>query len=584
MSSTNNTLVLMQYLYQDIQYFIVSRNNKIFAVCYEKDKIRINFKPYEKDLALKVYSSFLIDEKSSVKVDNIKIKNHQYSIFYDPKHRNYYWKNKNSEFESNPLDNAILNMKYNNQTAIHYSKKGDSKELSSDKFFKKIVTFGCSTIIVFALATMALIPSSQSINISYEQDGKVLFNQEFFDLSEDEKSSKYKEMLDKKSEKTAVYDSEIIADSINKNENLSNEEKEFLSYFSPILEEHKEYIDFNFLTVRLNTLNILYPQINMSSISGEYDEFNNVISMFNYDDQIVSNFQETNKLDLTHEIGHVFSPNNSGLLHECSNEAWARSVNDKLYLENKVSSESYTKNKDGNYVLQGGGYQGFIPFYYILTEFMTPEEILQFQYSSDISIIGNALINIDKEYGNNKDTKKITERAYSLLSRMDNKFKNQSDLYSKDDYNYILKELNYYYKVKNGQDLYDDLNMFVLLNSIPLYDGFLKEVDLSYYQENDIEKRKQIFSQIIREELAKNTNLTIDKNFDINNYLVSYPDIFLKKSTNNNVIIYINNIPISQGNNEQKKEASFELEITPEIYQKFEKMCIERNLDMENNR
>lgn len=55
MSSTNNTLVLMQYLYQDIQYFIVSRNNKIFAVCYEKDKIRINFKPYEKDLALKVY-------------------------------------------------------------------------------------------------------------------------------------------------------------------------------------------------------------------------------------------------------------------------------------------------------------------------------------------------------------------------------------------------------------------------------------------------------------------------------------------------------------------------------------------------
>ena len=136
MEFTNTTQILIQYVYEGIQYYIVYRDNKIYAVCYDDKKVRVNFKDNEKDIALRVFSSFLVDDKISVKVDTAIVNNNEYIIFYDSKHRNYYWKNKNIEIKNNPIDNIMLNMKYNNQSVVHYSKNNNLEEKSANKFFK----------------------------------------------------------------------------------------------------------------------------------------------------------------------------------------------------------------------------------------------------------------------------------------------------------------------------------------------------------------------------------------------------------------------------------------------------------------
>ena len=50
MEFTNTTQILIQYVYEGIQYYIVSRDNKIYAVCYDDKKVRVNFKDNEKDI------------------------------------------------------------------------------------------------------------------------------------------------------------------------------------------------------------------------------------------------------------------------------------------------------------------------------------------------------------------------------------------------------------------------------------------------------------------------------------------------------------------------------------------------------
>ena len=97
-----------------------------------------------------------------------------------------------------------------------------------------------------------------------------------------------------------------------------------------------------------------------------------------------------------------------------------------------------------------------------------------------------------------EDNDKFKERAYGLLSKLDNKFENQESIYFSDVACYALKELDYYYKIKNGKSIYDDLNMFLLTNTIPYYNKFLEKNDPSFYKQNNIEEREKIFLQINR--------------------------------------------------------------------------------------
>jgi len=590
MTSINTIQILIQYSYKNKTYFIVSRDSQLYALCYENEKARLNLTHSEKDLVLKVFSSFLVDEKASVKVDNINIDNNEYIIFFDTKHNNYYWKNKIPELKNTPTVNTLLNLKYNNHNEVYYSTQNSSEKILSKKFIKKIIIFGCTVIIAFSAASMPLIPSSQSIRISYEENGKIIFNEDFFELSEEEKDSKYKEMLydmqDSESSNSflsnlfkqnielhAEYNSQILKEAINQNPNLSSEEKDFLYNILPLLEEHKEYIDFNFATVRLNTLRFLYPQLNPGDISGEYDEFHNTVSFFNYDNKTISNFTQADKLTATHEIGHIFSPSSSGILHECSNEAWSRASIDKLNSENKISTRSISQNEDGTYSLKGGGYPGFMPFYYILTEFMTKEEILQYQYSGNINIIANALIRIEEQYESSNNIDKSKERAYSLLSKLDSRLDNQADIYLPNVSSYALKELDYYYRLKNGKSLYDNLNTFLIATNISLYEKSLEQNYLSYYTQNHISEKKKAFFKIVQEELIKKYNLNNNVVIDFDLFLISPPDVFFNNS-NNSMHIYINKIPLNR-NGEYPEEVSLDLEITEDIQKRFEVMCNE---------
>jgi len=77
-----------------------------------------------------------------------------------------------------------------------------------------------------------------------------------------------------------------IINSIEGNNNISDEEKEFFKSFAPAIEKNIDVIDVNVLSDRLNTISVNYEyneneNINGYKIGGEYSVVDNLITMYN---------------------------------------------------------------------------------------------------------------------------------------------------------------------------------------------------------------------------------------------------------------------------------------------------------------
>lgn len=94
----NKFQILIKYNYRKKEYFIILRDNEIFFVCYDNKELKFELDKEESILASKVYSAFLVHEDKSIKVDQIKINNSEYCIFYDMQSGNYFWNNSSSYY------------------------------------------------------------------------------------------------------------------------------------------------------------------------------------------------------------------------------------------------------------------------------------------------------------------------------------------------------------------------------------------------------------------------------------------------------------------------------------------------------
>lgn len=493
----NKFLILIKYNYRKKEYYIILRDKKILFACYDNKQIRLDLNKEESNLSSKVYSAFLVNEDKSIKVDQIKINDNYYNIFYDVKSGNYFWNNTNNNYE----DNITLNIKYNHQSNIIYALKDNKNNpKSKPKVYNKLIMYGTTVIIATALAFINPLTLSRSDEIS------TLNNQEI--------ASQIQEFTqDTPSEnKSPKYDWNKIEIAIERNDNLSNEEKKLLYNLKFLFDVHYAHMDLSLIESRLSTLSIKYNKDGMkNSIAGTYNPTDNVIELYCYpqeDDE--HTFKNTDKITFIHELLHVFqrSDKNCAILSEASNELEARNLVEILEDKNIIEKDSHVKGENEDIRIFGNGYSNVIPVYYILTQFMTYDEILDFQYNGDMKVIANALSRWSSK-----------EEAYELLTKIKtNSFDSFED---ENERRKIYKELNNYYKKLTGKNLYDDLEFAMIIDYLNL------DFD---YDDLVLSEREKAFTEIIRKTLIEKGEIHSEDKIDIyyNGDYFAYKNIFFK--------------------------------------------------------
>ena len=203
----NKFEILIRFSYLEKEYYIVSKENKIYFVCNDNNEIKFKLSNEEKRVSLTVYSAFLVSKENAIQVDRIDINNRDYNIFYDKESGNYFWKRVNNVDDDNAEDNVYLNIMYNHQNPIMYM--SDKHKINfKNKIFTKLVIFGTAILVAVGAATINLETLSSNYEIADLYNDVESTTQDLDDINE--------------------YDWNRIKKIIDQNSNLQDDEKEFL--------------------------------------------------------------------------------------------------------------------------------------------------------------------------------------------------------------------------------------------------------------------------------------------------------------------------------------------------------------------
>lgn len=568
----NKLEIIIRYTYKEKEYYIVLKDKKIYFVCSDNSKIKFELDDGEKYLALKVYSTFLANKEDAIKVDKIKIHDRKYDIFYDKKSRNYFWYNLKNISDDNTEDNIYLNMMLNHQDPIVYVTQNKKTNLKQ-RVFTKLILFGTTTIVAFcsAIINPATLASDYKVSDEYSNEllnGIQSSNQEVISETQKVAHNTVDEV------ESHVYDWDRIKKAIEQNNNLSNEEKDFLYNLKFVFDAHHDYMDLKLIEQRLRTFTIdykdeIYITKSGNFIGGGWSSADNSITLWPtaklYNSGEKHNFKTTDKGSLIHEILHMFQEEekNCSKLYEPSTEYEARNIFEVL-IDKKIIDYNQN-NVDDERIRYGNGYDSVLPVYYILTKFMTNEEILKFQYTGDMEYIAQALTRYGTE-----------EEAYELLTKIKTTdFYDLGDEENGENKRAVYKKLNDYYIKANGKNIYDDLEMAAIIDSASL--------EWNFYYDEIMLKSIESFEETIKNEFIKNGIITSEDNVGIviNLFDFNYNNDLFFGNYREGITIYPELI-IRNGENKEYKFLAVQL--TEEMQQEFEKIYQRKIKDMEIDR
>ena len=259
-----------------------------------------------------------------------------------------------------------------------------------------------------------------------------------------------------------------LAQSLAENPYLTQEEKDFISKFQLGINEDNEYINLDMIYDRFRTLKISYEKDaetekkdNYMILAGTYNEIENQITMNGAYD-----FQEADKKDLAHELGHVMQESSQRYIMELINEMYTREKLRKLKENGTLEPELFedSTNSNSNF---GNGYSNHIYIGYIFASLMDEETLKKYQYSCNDKLLADKLVQIDKSVPQDV----ALSNAYQLLESIDrlrvwNSEKNIFEINPEAEEE-CREKLNYYYLQKTGKNIEEDLNCVIYK---PYYD------------------------------------------------------------------------------------------------------------------
>ena len=327
------------------------------------------------------------------------------------------------------------------------SKKEDKLYISKYvKFKKKIIP-------ILISSTMALTPIIDAIVLGAQGRKEEKVSKE---------SSSNMNQFFEKFEREFHYDYSKIEQAIDSNDNLADEEKDYLKKYKIVFDQDHAYMDLELIESRLETLKINYNNEyesdetqNYSLLAGTYNEETNEITMNG-----ANEFESVNKADLAHELFHVWQNGSQRYIMELINEGYKREKLREMKDSEILSEEDFSENI-GEYSNFGNGYDQHMYIYYILASMIGEDAIKEYQYSCDDEVIVSKLCKIDKNFEPN--IKK--QNAYKLLRSIDDlrvwDEKKQEYTINPEAEEKCKKRLNYYYSQKNGINIEEDLNCVI---------------------------------------------------------------------------------------------------------------------------
>lgn len=465
----------------------IKENGKLIPVSSEDDKRLVSF----------VLDNLVPDLKDSIRVSEISLGEEIYEVFLDKKRAMYFFYEKDDNKLSLPKQEVldVLNLLYNDhkieayleedkdEWALRAERDWNNRNLELEeelrankpvpkkkpKFYTRFVRIG-SGFLAINIALGLVIPKDKRWKFEYA-------------LRE---PYSYSDNISK-----TEFSKEGIVSAIANNPNFTAEEKEFLSNLGDVLEENKDYIDYDEVVKNLSEMYFVDKRnIFSDSTVATYTfagSFKNMITRYGTYYEVSEKVQQLTDL---HEVGHgltnhseasalptpigetisgieSMSAFNIPILNEIVNELFAREY--YHYLTYKPGTST--------------GYESYMPALYGLCEIIDSEVIREFKFQSDARILVKALREIDgdedRAYGfltlfNTLSAyKEIISKYASLFDILyDSKLtkENYLDLmYRKvfDAYLAIGDEIKYYYEAKFDRKIDTDLMMGAILYRTP---------------------------------------------------------------------------------------------------------------------
>lgn len=455
--------------YNNKTFYITKIDNKIHFLKREISSNEIsNVSDKEFDIVKEIYNKLLINKNTSIFLKNMQVNNNEYSLYYDRNSRNYFWYPQSGVY--NAHDNQYLNFQYNHQPGIIYNNNNNEQE--NDKFYHRFETIGKKIVLVLISASLC---GTMILGQIRGFDEGIINNV----LTSYSQNAKYVEQRE--------YNYEDIKNALEENQNIGQEEKEFLYKLKFIFDENHQYMNLNAVIEKLKTLEIVYEDVIVANhlfpTEGSYNIKTNKITCYSKD------FKNTSKAIFLHEFLHVLQDNSSHFMLELSNEFFTRETIMKLYTSGLIKQEELVKtetlqrienlnlksptteeswlhyiNMDDGF---GNGYVNYVGMYYVLANIL-PEDVLRnYQFNTkNIDLLATALTELDHNSENQEDALK---KAYDLIECINN-----SRIYNQEkgrieyawDLTDCFKKLDYYYFQAKGISVYDDLELVPVLNDM----------------------------------------------------------------------------------------------------------------------
>lgn len=487
------------YFLHNGEKIIISKKDDKYTF---KKESNTEFTQEEKELLKNVNNLLTIKKESSRFIKKIRLSK-TYDLYYDTKSRNYYWIPEDNIYDEK--DNRILNFQYNHQEEILEFE--NYPNIEDSKFYKKILNFGKKSLVLFLASSIALsmnfptkkndeaIETTPEQTISYEETilNETIPSTENIIIEETiPEESVVEEIVPEEAvpEETQVdeiiyiYDFKDVEEAIDRNPNLTEEEKNIIKSTKFIYDENYMYMDMELVLSRLETLKIIYDyNFENRYTQGTYSITDNVIKLRNK--TIRGALQE-----FIHEYLHMLQISHNSFLMELSNQFFTNEVimrlhNDKLIedyyfydnLENKriINGKDYTQYSDSekyNLLCRDSvferGYMGYAGIYYVLAELL-PEEVLRaYQFDpGNLEILVTGLEQIEP----NKDFYKAINLLVSIGEIRKYNYETLNWEYASDiGTQFVL--LNDFYKSVKGENIIDnpELLFFFMIDDTSIID------------------------------------------------------------------------------------------------------------------
>lgn len=540
---------IISFFYYNDKKFLIAKKGKKLLYCITENNInRFKLSIEEKSIFYHVLTSITANSKASFFVRLLSYNDKFYKLFFNPEKNLYY---------TDSIDSKIIsyvNFNFNHVSEFCYidNIKIDAKDKNKkfDKFFQRTIKIGTKVVFISVLAALSLnlltgcsvatkeddlIPTSETVIASIREEPE-------------EKNPNYNGgLVIDRTQEEQDYHFSIIEDALENNTNLTDEEKAFIRQLKFIFDENHEYIDIEMVKERLSTLKINYDSNTRGNYGGVYNTRDNEITLYD-----CTNFGDCQISGFIHEFLHILQQPSNDFLKELSNEFFTRETVRRLY-DAGIISEDDLRTKDYTIVpLFGNGYDDYMPTYYVLAELLDEETLRKYQFGCDTNTIIKGL-----SYDNDKIINQ--ENAYAFIAdinsaRVYNEATQMFDLVGSFEREEIISkcynDLNYYYKLKKGYEIKDNLQIAINYYEQPTLSGMLIIEEFSPYTR---EENKLVESLLVE---------TANKQEDVTNSKFGFYRVVIPKT-------YLSNDHINPTISFNSPSSTPTIEITEELAEIF---------------